>query len=180
MLRSHASRLCVLAVVTLVAGCGMPAGESLQPDPAFATVEVAGVAMDPRTGSPVVLLRDPTSERVVPIWIGVPEAEAIARALDGIDMPRPMTHDLLASTVRRLGARVEEVVIREQREGTYYGVIRLANGARGDRVELDSRPSDGVALALRTGAPIRVARTLLMDSLDDASPPPPRPVPTAA
>jgi uncharacterized protein len=158
-------------------GCGVPAGEALQPDPAFTTVEVAGVAVDPRTQSPVVLLREPASERAVPIWIGVAEAEAIARSLHGVEMPRPMTHDLLASTIRGLGGEVEEVLIREQRDGTYYGLIRLRNGRRGAPIEIDSRPSDGVALALRTGAPIRVARSLLLDSLEDAAPP--RTVPTA-
>jgi uncharacterized protein len=172
MRRAPASGSLVLLICSLLAGCGVPAGESLQPDPALATVEVAAVGVDPRTQSPVVLLRDPESERVMPIWIGTAEAEAIARSLHGVEMPRPMTHDLLASMLQSLGARVEEVVIREQRQGTYYGVIRLRNGTRRDPIEIDSRPSDGLALALRTGASIRVARSLLVDSLEDAPPPP--------
>jgi uncharacterized protein len=170
MHRNRAPRLAVLLALCLVAACAVPAGETRQPDPALATVEVASVAIDPRTQSPVVLLSDPTTGRVVPIWIGVAEAEAIVRSLHGVAVPRPMTHDLLANTVRRLGARVEEVVIYEQREGTYYGLIRLSNGSR-KAVEIDSRPSDGVALALRTGAPIRVARSLLLESPEEATPP---------
>ncbi len=156
----------ILLLSLLVASCALPASESAVPDPAYATVEVAGVGVDSQTESPVVLLRDPASSQAIPIWIGVAEAEAIARALHGVAMPRPMTHDLLASTVERLGARVEEVVIVEAKEGTYYGVIRLVTSARARRIELDSRPSDGVALALRTGAPIRVARSLLRDPSD--------------
>jgi uncharacterized protein len=160
-----------LLLCAFLAGCAMSPGEALQPDPALAVVEVAGVGLDPRTQTPVVLLREAETERVVPIWIGTAEAEAIARSLEGIEMPRPMTHDLLATVVRSLGGRVEEVVIRELREGTYYGVIRVVNGERGERIEIDSRPSDGVALALRTGASIRVARSLFVDSLEDAAPP---------
>jgi uncharacterized protein len=173
MRRKHVYSLAVLLLCGLLAGCAVVSGEATEPDPGFVTVEVAGVGLDPRTQSPVVLLQDPTTERVVPIWVGVAEGEAIARSLHGIEMPRPMTHDLLATLVQRLGARVEEVVIHEQREGTYYGMIRLRNSARGRPIELDSRPSDGLALALRTGAPIRVARALLRDSLEDAPPPPP-------
>jgi uncharacterized protein len=174
MMGSRAVTSAAAACLALLAaaGCGMAPGEALQPDPAYATVEVVGVGVDPATQSPVVLLREPATEGLVPIWIGTAEAEAIARSLHGVEMPRPMTHDLLASTIERLGARVVEVVVVEQRAGTYYGIIRLVNGARGERVEIDSRPSDALALALRTGAPIRVARVLLRDSLEDAAPPP--------
>jgi uncharacterized protein len=175
MLRTRGSRLAVLLLACVVAACATNTGGGVQPDPDLVTVEVAAVATDPRTGTPVVLLREPASERMVPIWIGAPEADAISRALHGVEVPRPMTHDLLASTVQGLGARVEEVVIHEQRAGTYYGVIRIATGARG-RVEIDSRPSDGVALALRTGAPIRVSRSLFVDSPEHTAPP--RVVPT--
>jgi uncharacterized protein len=173
MLPNRARRLLPLVAGLFLAGCAVPAGESRQPDPGLATVEVAAVAVDPRTQSPVVLLRDPATDRVVPIWVGVPEAEAIRRALDGVAVPRPMTHDLLASAIRGLGARVEEVAITQQRGGTYYGVIRLVTNGGRERIEIDSRPSDGMALALRTGARIRVARELLLDSLEEAEPPPP-------
>lgn len=175
MNRNVGPALYALVLSGLLSGCGISSGEALQPDPALAEVEVAGVGIDPRTQTPVVLLREPSSERIVPIWVGVPEAEAISRALNRVEMPRPMTHDLLASLVTSLGARVEEVVIHELRDGTYYGAIRLRNGARGERIEVDSRPSDGLALALRTGAAIRVARILLVDSLEEATPPEARP-----
>lgn len=154
--------------------CALTRGEPAEPEPGFVTVEIVGVAMDPEAQSPLVLLRDPQTQHVVPIWIGVPEAEAIARALHGVAVARPMTHDLLASTIEELGARVEEVVILGEREGTYYGAIRLATGARGRRIEIDSRPSDGLALALRANAPIRVARDLLVDPTDATRPRPPR------
>ncbi len=170
MRRNRAVACFALLLCGLLAACAVPTGESIQPDSAFTTVEIAGVGVDPQSRSPIVLLREPGTERVVPIWIGISEAEAIARSLEGIETPRPMTHDLLASTVSGLGARVEEVVILEQREGIYYGVIRLATGTRGRRVEIDSRPSDGLALAVRTGAPIRVARSLFMESPDERPP----------
>jgi uncharacterized protein len=176
MRRRTFSRIRLALLVAVVHGCAVAAKESPELDHAFPTVEVTGVAVDPSTQMPIVLLREPESGRVVPIWIGLPEAEAIARAIEGVTPPRPMTHDLLASTVSSLGGRVDEVIISQQRAGTYYGVIRLTSGGR-DRVEIDSRPSDGLALALRTGATIRVARDLLLDSLDDA-PPPPRALPT--
>lgn len=170
-----ASLFTALLLYGFLAACAVPTGETIQPDSAFTTVEIAGLGVDPQSRSPIVLLREPGTERVVPIWIGLSEAEAIARAMEGIETPRPMTHDLLASTVAGLGARVEEVVILEQRGGIYYGVIRLATSARGRRVEIDSRPSDGLALAVRTGAPIRVARALFMETPDER----PQPRPTA-
>jgi uncharacterized protein len=174
----HILRRPVAAAVPLLlvlAACARPANDPRMPDPSLATVEVATVAVDPRTQTPVVLLQDPETERIVPIWIGLPEAEAIARSLEGVSVPRPMTHDLLASVIAGLGGRVVEVVILEQRGGTYYGSVRLIRSGGNERVDLDARPSDAMALALRTGAPIRVARELLLDSLEDATPPPPAP-----
>jgi uncharacterized protein len=177
MRRSRSVRAFALLLLSgWLPGCAVMASESMEPDPSLATVEVAGVALDPRTQSPVVLLRDPASDQVVPIWIGVPEAEAIARSLEGVQTPRPMTHDLFANTVQRLGARIEEVVISQQREGTYYGVIRLTTGNGANRIDVDSRPSDGLALALRTGATIRVARELFVDTPPESRPPPPTPI----
>lgn len=176
MRRSRSDWAFALLLCAWLPGCAVMASESMEPDPSFATVEVAGVGLDPRTQTPVVLLRDPASEQVVPIWIGMPEAEAIARSLEGVETPRPMTHDLFANTVQRLGARIDEVVINQQREGTYYGVIRLTTGAGANRIEIDSRPSDGLALALRTGAAIRVARDLFVDTPPEARPTPPTPI----
>ena len=124
-------------------------------------VELSTVGLDGRTGTPIVVLRDPESGGVLPIWVGVMEAQAIALALHGVVPPRPMTHDLMASLIAELRADVEEVVVTDLRNNTYFGMVRLK--VAGDRKirDLDSRPSDALALALRTGAPIRVARKIL-------------------
>ena len=124
-------------------------------------VELSTIGIDGRTGTPIVVLRDPESGGVLPVWIGPAEAQAIALALHGIIPPRPMTHDLMASLISELRAEVEEVVVTELRNNTYFGVVRLR--VPGDRKirDVDSRPSDALALALRTGAPIRVARKIL-------------------
>jgi uncharacterized protein len=129
-------------------------------------VELSTVGLDGRAGTPIVLLREPESGSVVPIWVGSAEAQAIALALHGIEVPRPMTHDLMASLLAELEATVEEVLVHDLRDHTYLGAVRLrVNGE--DRVrEVDSRPSDALALALRTGAQIRVARRILVASPD--------------
>lgn len=100
--------------------------------------------------SPVVLLIDQTEKRVLPIWVGPFEAQAIAMALQGILAPRPMTHDLMKSVCEHLGASVRRVVISDIREGTYYAEMYLQTTS--GEVVVDSRPSDAIALALRTGA----------------------------
>lgn len=115
-------------------------------------VDVAGMSLDARTEAPVVLLFVPTEEQCLPIWIGAAEAASIALALRGESFGRPLTHDLLAMVVDGLDGKVERVVITDQREGTYFARIYLA---RGDHVvAVDARPSDSIALALRTEAPI--------------------------
>ena len=124
-------------------------------------VEVSTIGIDGRTGTPIVVLRDPESGGVLPVWIGPNEAQAIALVLHGIVPPRPMTHDLMASLVAELRAEVEEVVVTDLRNNTYFGLVRLrVQGERKIR-DVDSRPSDALALALRTGAPIRVVRRIL-------------------
>jgi bifunctional DNase/RNase len=134
------------------------------PDPDFVTVELATVGVDASRGTPVVLLRHPASGQVIPIWVGLTEANAIARALHGVELPRPMTHDLLGNLLRELGAEVVEVQVHALKEETYLGRIRLL--PRGDSVvrDVDSRPSDALALALRVNAPIRVLRVLLREA----------------
>jgi uncharacterized protein len=126
-------------------------------------VELATVGLDRNSDAPVVLLREPESGQVVPIWVGPAEAQAILLALHGVQMPRPMTHDLMASLLRELRATVEEVVVHELRGNTFFGGVRLRVQGEERVREVDSRPSDALALALRTEAPIRVARSLLMD-----------------
>ena len=127
----------------------------------FVAVELSTVGLDGRTGTPIALLRDPESGNVLPIWIGAAEAQAIALALHGVVMPRPMTHDLMASLLSTLRAEVEEVVVHDLRNNTYFGTVRLRVDGEKKLRDVDSRPSDAMALALRTGAPIRVARKIL-------------------
>lgn len=125
------------------------------------SVELSTVGLDGRTGTPIALLRDPESGSVLPIWIGAAEAHAIALALHGVIVPRPMTHDLMASLLSTLRAEVEEVVVHDLRNNTYFGTVRLRVEGEKKLRDVDSRPSDAMALALRTGAPIRVARKIL-------------------
>jgi len=141
--------------------CATASSETPDPPTGFVAVELTTVGLDPAADSPVVLLRDPESGKVLPIWVGFPEAEAIARSLHGVATPRPMTHDLLADVLRRLGAVVEEVRVHELRDNTYHAVILLRPAGEEIVVEIDARPSDALALALRTGSSIVVARDLL-------------------
>jgi hypothetical protein len=120
---------------------------------------VKGLMIDPITNMPIIILRDQAGQRVLPIWVGVFEANAIALQIENVQTPRPMTHDLLKSVIADLEARVERVVVCELRENTFYATIHLnCNGkARG----IDARPSDAIALALRTGSPIFVEDAVL-------------------
>jgi bifunctional DNase/RNase len=122
-------------------------------------VEVLNVAFDHASNSPVVVLQDKGKRKALPIWVGPSEAQAIAMEMQGMSAPRPLTHDLMKTIVESLGGEVDRVVIEELRGSTYYAGIHLA--ARGDRVRIDSRPSDAIALALRCGKPIFVNATLL-------------------
>jgi len=124
-------------------------------------VELSTIGLDGRTGTPIVVLRDPESGGVLPVWIGAMEAQAIALVLHGVIPPRPMTHDLMAKLITELRAEVEEVVVTDLRLNTYFGVVRLRVAGERRIREIDSRPSDALALALRTGAPILVARHIL-------------------
>lgn len=128
-------------------------------------VELASVGIVPMTGAPVVLLREPDSGSVVPIFIGPNEARAIIAAQRAIEMPRPMTHDLAAGLIAGLGGTLERVIVDELREGTYFGALEISL-SDGDMVLIDSRPSDGLALAVRTGAAIYVAPGVLEAGAD--------------
>jgi bifunctional DNase/RNase len=121
-------------------------------------VRVANLAMDPNTDSPVVLLEGVETPGVLPIWIGRPEAGAIAMQLAGQTFERPLTHDLLRIVIEGLEARVSKIVVTDMRGSTFFAKIFLA---RGDEiVTIDARPSDSIALALRAQAPIFVETTL--------------------
>lgn len=130
--------------------------------------------MDRTTNTPVVFLREVVGSRGVAIWIGAAEASAIGLALQGEEPPRPLTHDLLAATMRALGATVEQVAVVAMRNGTYHAEVRLRR-EDGDPVTLDARPSDAIALALRTGADIVAAASLLTEE-GGAAPEAPEPL----
>lgn len=160
-------RLSVFVSIGLAVACAIGTLEAQRAgDPAFVSVELSTVGLDGRTGAPVVLLRDPESGSVLPIWIGAAEAQAIALALHGVIVPRPMTHDLMASLLATLRAEVDEVVVHDLRNNTYFGTVRLRVAGEKKIRDVDSRPSDAMALAVRTGAPIRVARKILMEPPD--------------
>jgi len=122
-------------------------------------VEIKGLMLDPSSNVPIVILRDLQSQLFLPIWIGVFEANAIALRLEGIEPPRPMTHDLLRAMVEQLGGAVEKIVISDLRESTFFAVIHVRNQDRS--LIIDARPSDAIALALRTESPIFVLRSVL-------------------
>lgn len=114
-------------------------------------VNVKGIAYD-LSGNPIILLTDQQEERVLPIWVGLLEAHAIAVALEQVLLPRPLTHDLLKNACERLGANISRVVISDLRDSTYYAEVHLH--LPGQEMVLDARPSDAVALALRASAPV--------------------------
>jgi bifunctional DNase/RNase len=115
---------------------------------------IKGLMVDPIANTPIVILRDKDGQRVLPIWIGMFEANAIALQIENVAPPRPMTHDLLRNVIQDLDASVQKVVVYDLQENTYYALIYLS--LRGDTVTVDARPSDAIALALRTRAPIFV------------------------
>lgn len=115
---------------------------------------IKGLMIDPVTNTPIVVLRDLEGQRVLPIWVGVFEANAIAVLIENITLPRPMTHDLLRNVITDLHAQVDRIIVNDLRDNTFFAVIQLLVG--GERVAVDARPSDAIALALRARAPIFV------------------------
>jgi uncharacterized protein len=120
---------------------------------------IKGLMVDPITNMPIVILRDKDGQKVLPIWVGTFEANAIALQMENISTPRPMTHDLLRNVIHDLKASVQKVVVCDLQDNTFYALIYLAVG--GDTVAIDARPSDAIALALRTRAPIFVEDTVI-------------------
>jgi uncharacterized protein len=106
-----------------------------------------------------VILKDKEGDRVLPIWVGVFEANAIALQIENIATPRPMTHDLLRNVITDLEGQVDRVVVSDLKDNTFYAVIHLT--VKGERVAVDARPSDAIALALRTRSPILVDETVI-------------------
>ncbi len=135
-----------------------------RPRPTMIEMVVSQLTVDPFTNMPIVILRDGDGVEALPIWIGLAEAGAIATELEKIALDRPMTHDLMKSIIGECGVKVERVDVRDVRGNTFYAAIHLSGPrlrARGGTVTLDCRPSDALALALRTGARICVARKVL-------------------
>ena len=120
---------------------------------------IKGLMVDPVSNLPIVLLRDKDGQRVLPIWVGVYEANAIALQIENVSPPRPMTHDLLRDVIEHLHATVQKVVICDLQESTFYALIYLALDS--GTVAIDARPSDAIALALRTRAAIFVEDTVI-------------------
>ena len=117
-------------------------------------MKVRGLALDPVSNMPIIILRDEEEKRSLPIWVGMFEANAIALELEKISTPRPMTHDLIKNIVESVEAKVEKVVVNDLRDNTFFALIHLRLGE--EEITVDSRPSDAIALALRVGAPIFV------------------------
>jgi uncharacterized protein len=122
-------------------------------------MRVRGVTVDPQAGSPIVLLEELRGERVIPIWVGVFEARAIAMEMEKVMPPRPMTHDLIKNLLDGLKAQVTSIVITDLKDNTFYARIVLSTA--GTSLQIDARPSDAIAVALRVNAPIHVAKTVL-------------------
>ena len=120
---------------------------------------IKGLMVDPVTNMPIVILKDKAGERVLPIWVGIFEANAIALQIENVATPRPMTHDLLRNVISDLDGRVERVVVSDLRDNTFYAVIHLT--VKGESVAVDARPSDAIALALRTRSPILVEENVI-------------------
>jgi len=119
-------------------------------------VEIKALLVDPISNTPVILLKDQSSDKVVPVWIGHPEATAIALKLQNKDFPRPLTHDLLKNIMEGLGGKLEKVVIDTIQDATYYATL-FVRDREGKTHEIDARPSDSVALALRMASPIFIS-----------------------
>jgi len=122
-------------------------------------MKIRGLIVDPSTNMPIVLLKDPQSETLLPIWVGIYEAQAIALEVEKAQAPRPLTHDLLKNLVHGLNAQVQRVVVTELKDDTFYAVIWMEQN--GEVVAMDSRPSDALALALRADCPIFVDEDVL-------------------
>lgn len=123
---------------------------------------IASLSMDPNTRTPVLVLKSKVDESLLPIWIGVLEAASIVLALQGARMERPLTHDLFRDYLEQTAGTIEQVVVRDLIDNTYHACVVFA--AAGARFELDARPSDAIALAIRFQAPILVEESVLVES----------------
>ncbi len=120
---------------------------------------IKGLMIDPITNMPIVILKDKEGNRILPIWVGIFEANAIALQIENISTPRPMTHDLLKNVLGDLEANVQKIVVCELKDNTFYAMIYLDR--EGKLIGVDARPSDAIALALRTKSPIYVEESVV-------------------
>ncbi len=120
---------------------------------------VRGIALDPITNMPIIILKDVDEHKALPIWVGIFEANAIALELEKVSTPRPMTHDLLKSILDGLGVTVRQVIVNDLKDNTFFAVIELNRD--GTVINIDARPSDAIALALRVNAPIFVTEKVV-------------------
>ena len=123
-------------------------------------MKVMGIALDTRTGSPIVVLNDMENRRALPIWIGSAEASAIIRKIENLSVSRPMTHDLIIDVIKKTGYKLDRIEINNVEKETYFATLFLVNGD--ETLEIDSRPSDAIAIAMRAEAPIYVTSKVLM------------------
>lgn len=123
-------------------------------------MHVMGIALDTRTGSPIVVLHDKENRKALPIWIGSAEASAIIRKIENLSVARPMTHDLIIDIIEKSGYRLDRVEINDVEKETYFASLVLVDD-EGKEIEIDSRPSDAIAVAIRIDAPIFVAAKVL-------------------
>jgi bifunctional DNase/RNase len=128
----------------------------------FIEMKVSGLALDPVTKTPIVILRDSEDKSVLPIWIGLLEASAIALELEKVQLPRPMTHDLIRNTFEKLQVTVSRIEVVDLKDNTFYAALHIS--ATGKQFAIDARPSDAIAIALRTSAPIYVNEEVLKKS----------------
>jgi bifunctional DNase/RNase len=133
-----------------------------QQDRGSVEVRIRGLMMDPSTNMPIVVLKDIASDTVMPIWVGIFEANAIALEIEKVSAPRPMTHDLARNLIRNLNARLERVVISELKDDTFYATLWLQQG--NNPLVIDARPSDALALALRADCPIYVTEQVMQQA----------------
>ena len=131
----------------------------MKSDGGYKEAKIFSLVLIPLLGQYVLTLEEVGGQRLVPIWIGVNEGNAIGLKLQDEQLPRPMTHDLMSNVFKTLGVKVERVLISDLRDGTYYAVISLTTGTR--RFEIDARPSDAMALAVRSDTPIFVGEKVL-------------------
>ncbi len=125
-------------------------------------MKVEGLTLDPITNMPIIILKDLTGKKALPIWVGVFEANAIALEMEQVSTPRPMTHDLIKNIIDGLDAKIDHIMVNDLKDNTFYAVISIV--LNGNKFNIDSRPSDAIAVALRAKAPIYVSEKVIEEA----------------